>query len=405
VVDATTAHVAVVVLNWNAWPDTIACVESLLRSQRVPDHIVVCDNGSLDGSVEHLAQWMRNAGSCDVYPSAARALAADGPVAPLALVAIDENGGYAAGNNVGLQFALARCDADFVWILNCDVIVAPDALKEMLEVAAADPSIGIVGSKLLRFDQPDTIQALGGGRIIPVLCHDTQLGSGRKSESAGSDPIELDHLVGASLLVRAAAIRDVGPIDESYFLYREETDWCIRMRRNGWRLYCCPQASVWHRQSHSIGFKSPLHDYYAVRNMLHLVAKFYPLAFPTAFGYFACRAFAPKILRLEFERLAAVVAAYRDFLAGVSGRRAQHTDRVLMNNYIAGPVRLRVPASALNAAKTAAGSLILAIVLTLTAAAAATVRGDSFAAPAHRERIQPLAESGMRQASILTAVR
>lgn len=339
---ADAATVTAVVLNWNAWTDTIACVESLLASERAPDFIVVCDNGSLDDSVAQLSHWMHGLGRYDSYASADEALADRRSPAPLALVAIGENGGYAAGNNVGMRFALERTRADFVWILNSDIVVAPSALAQMLDLAVSDPSIGIVGAKLLRFDQPDTIQALGGGHIIPVLCHDTQLGGGQKSDTSGAAPIELDHVIGASLLVRNSAVRDVGPIDESYFLYREETDWCIRMRRNGWRLCCSPQAEVWHRQSHSIGFKSPLHDYYAVRNMLHLVRKFYPLSLPTAFGYYACRSLAPKLARLEFERAGAVLAALGDFIAGVSGRRTQHTDRVLMKNYIDGhAARLR----------------------------------------------------------------
>jgi len=129
-------------------------------------------------------------------------------------------------------------------------------------------------------------------------------------------------------------VRSVGPIDESYFLYREETDWCIRMRRAGWKLYCCTQAAVWHKQSHSIGFKTPLHDYYAVRNMLHLVWKFYPFAMPAAFTYFVARSIAPKALRFETARLLAVLYAIADFLSGVKGRSAHHTEQMLEGSYL-----------------------------------------------------------------------
>ncbi len=333
--ESEAARTVAVVLNWNSWTDTIACVESLLQARRVPSAIVICDNGSIDDSIERLRAWAETHGAYRFFDSPARALSASDEPAALAIVAVGENGGYAAGNNVGMRYALERAGADFVWILNSDVVVAPDALEKMLEVANSAQTIGIVGSKLLRFDEPQTIQALGGGHIVPVLCHDTQLNSGKPSSSSGTEPIELDHLVGASLLVRAEAIRDVGYIDESYFLYREETDWCIRMRRAGWQLYCCTQASVWHRQSHSIGFKSPVHDYYAVRNMLHLVRRFYPLAMPVAFSYFACRSIVPKLARLEFDRLGAVTAAIRDFAFGVSGRAQRHTDRVLMRHYVA----------------------------------------------------------------------
>jgi GT2 family glycosyltransferase len=327
------ARVVAVVLNWNAWSDTIACVESLFQSTRVPDRIVVCDNGSRDGSMMRLFDWARARGEFAYFDSPERALASDDVRESLVLVDVGENLGYAGGNNVGIRYALAGDGADFVWILNNDVVVERNALANMLDVAQSDESAAIVGSKLLRFDQPDTIQALGGGYIIPVLCHDTQLGSGKKSETSGGVPIELDHVVGASLLVRREAIESVGLIDESYFLYREETDWCIRMRQDGWKLFCCTEATVWHKQANSIGFNSPLHDYYAVRNMLMLVRKFYPSSLPTAFSYFACRSIGPKLARLQFVRLMAVLAAYRDFLTGVSGRSALHPDPVIMRDY------------------------------------------------------------------------
>ncbi len=332
------SRVVAVVLNWNAWADTIACVESLLASTHVPHQIVICDNGSRDDSIARLKQWGENRDGFVSFRNPEEALEGVHLAAPLVLIALPENGGYAHGNNIGIRYAIDRSNAEFVWILNNDTVAHGEALEKMLEVAESDRTIGIVGSKLLRFDQPDTIQAMGGGHIIPVLCHDTQLHSGQKEASVGTVPIALDHIVGASLLVRAEAVCAVGLIDESYFLYREETDWCIRMRRAGWKLYCCPKATVWHKQSHSIGFKSPLHDYYAVRNMLRLVWKFYPAAAPTAFGYFALRSMLPKLVRFEIARLVAVIHAFSDFFSGISGRSAHHTDQMLVTSYVAGTV-------------------------------------------------------------------
>ncbi|MBV8117885.1 MAG: glycosyltransferase family 2 protein [Candidatus Eremiobacteraeota bacterium] len=327
------SRVAAVVLNWNAWSDTIACVESLLRSSVVPDRIIICDNGSSDGSVGRLVQWGRTQAGFVSFGSPAEAL--ESLAEPtIALIELPRNGGYAYGNNAGMFYALERANAEYVWILNNDTVVEREALARMLEVADSDSSIGLVGSQLLRYDAPETIQALGGGYIIPVICHDTQLAGGQPAETSLTKPIPLDHILGASLLVRGEAACHVGFIDESYFLYREETDWCIRMRRAGWKLYCCPQARVWHKQSHSIGFKTPLHDYYAVRNMLHLVWKFYPFAMPAAFGYFAIRSIAPKVVRLETARLLAVMYAIADFLAGVKGRSERHTDAMLVGSYL-----------------------------------------------------------------------
>lgn len=389
VTESRTRRVVAIVLNWNAWADTILCVESVLTSDCVPHQVVICDNGSLDGSMERLTEWAQSRGDCSIFDTPAAAVAHGPASESLVLIRVGANLGYAGGNNIGIRYALEQSDADFVWILNSDVIVADDALTAMLVVAQSDATTAMVGSKLLRRHEPDTIQALGGGFIIPLLCHDTQLGAGQKETTAGTEPIKLDHIVGASLLVRAAAIRRVGLIDESYFLYREETDWCIRMRLDGWYLYCCTRASVWHKQSHSIGFKSPLHDYYAVRNMLHLVRKFYPTSLPAAFGYFACRAFLPKLARFEFARLAAVGSAFFDFLRGVTGRSLQHSDRAFVNNYQ--PGRTSVPAHGISkrvpvVPAVAVGAMVLA-------ALAAGVGVAFNHQPPHRSQVAPNALS------------
>ncbi len=288
----------------------------------------------MDGSVEALQKWFSEKGCAFTTFASPEALLEGELRTRIGIVEIGRNLGYAGANNLGMRYALERCNADYVWILNNDVVVGPQALRSMLELAQSDDAIGMVGAKLLRYDAPETIQAMGGGYIIPVMCHDTQLGHGQKSASFGNDPIRLDHLIGACLLVKSNTIRSIGSIDESYFLYREETDWCIRMRRRGWKLYCCATAEVWHKQSRSSGFRSQVHDYYAVRNMLRLVRKFYPTYLPTAFAYFASRALIPKLLRLEFARIAAVLAALRDFVLGVSGRASAHTDEMLFQQYL-----------------------------------------------------------------------
>ncbi len=247
--------VVALVLNWNGFEDTIECLDSIMNSELGPAHIVVLDNGSIDDSTRRLHDWAAlHLHDFTSFASPAAAFASETPSTQLVFVECGRNLGYAGGNNIGIRYATERAGAEFVWILNNDVVVDHRALDRALNLADHDPQIGMVGAKLLRYDEPETIQALGGGYIIPVICHDTQLGAGKHSETSGDVPIRLDHLIGASLLVRVAAILDVGPIDESYFLYREETEWCIRMVRRGWKLYCSPTSLVWHKQARSIGF-------------------------------------------------------------------------------------------------------------------------------------------------------
>jgi GT2 family glycosyltransferase len=341
--------VVAIVLNWNGWIDTVECVESLLRSVRLPDYIVVCDNGSKDDSLERMREWadgllvvetaLGNGARSWAYRPAPKPLPYTDITSPEALLAphdaphqrlifadLRENVGYAAGNNAGMRFATDRLQADYVWLLNNDTVIDRHALERQLELAESDRSIGMVGSKLLMYRKPDTIQALGGGYLLPLIAHDTQIGRGRKVSSVQNVPFDLDHIVGASLFVRAQAIRDAGFIDESYFLYREETDWCIEMRRRGWRLVCCPGATIWHKEASSLGMRSGLHDYYALRNMLYMIRKHHAATLPTAWLYFLLRALAPKLARLQFRRIGYVLRAYYDFARGVRGRCVFHGD-------------------------------------------------------------------------------
>ena len=348
--DEVATNVAAIVLNWNGWRDTVECLESILACTLPPAHIVVCDNGSVDGSMHALKNWASRSGiAFSAFDTPDEAYASEPTPARLIFIENGENGGFAAGNNVAIRYLLNHSPAEFYWLLNNDAVPAPCALDRMLDTIETNPGVGMVGATLVDYHSPHLVQAVGGGYILPVVCHDTQLGRGKRLDHKNARELDLHHLIGASLLVRARAIADVGLMDESYFLYREETDWCIRMRARGWRLCCRTDATVRHKQARSIGFKSAIHDYYAVRNFLHLVRKFYPRALPAAFAYFALRSLLPKIARMQFRRARAVCAALGDFMGGIRGRAREHSDAVLRAQYVihvAAPVRTR-PSSAL----------------------------------------------------------
>src|SRR5437773_2370390 len=180
-------RVFVVVLNWNGWHDTIECLESILRSSGCSYSVVVCDNDSSDDSVARIADWAAgrlvfdSAGTPDslrhlVDPPRAKpidlkilnesdASAAVGTHARVTLIRNEANHGFAGGSNVGLRFAVAHADCDWVWLLNNDTVVAPDAMAELVARVVRNPGIGLCGSTVLYYDTPETVQALGGARL------------------------------------------------------------------------------------------------------------------------------------------------------------------------------------------------------------------------------------------------
>ncbi len=335
--------VAVIVLNWNGWLDTVECLESLLRSDYENFQIIVCDNDSVDGSFQRLLEWAD--GSLTINTTAEDApdfwsyqpvpkpinsvvytLSTDTtepecrPDTKLIFIQTGSNLGYAGGNNVGIRYAQAHSRASYLWILNNDTVVDSQAMRWMVECASRDHRIGNVGATLLQYGKPDTIQALAGGALLPMIGLDTQFGRGEKL-AATSDVLEpLEHVVGASMFVRIEAVRDVGLLDESYFLYREETSWCIKFRKMNWKLSYSPKSIIWHKEGRSTGFKSDLHDYYSVRNMLFLIKEYYPRSLPTTLLYWACIAVLPKLVRMQFHRVSSVGRAFRDFFRGIRGK-------------------------------------------------------------------------------------
>ena len=329
-------RVDVLLLNWQGWRDTIECLESVFRQRYDNYRVIVCDNDSPDDSVDRIRAWAageERATAPEGHPLAglsqppvAKPVAlreydrgeaergGDGTDAPLTIIRTGGNYGFAGGNNVGLRYILARGDTDFVWLLNNDTVVAPDALQRMVARAQADPGVAVTGSKLLYYDEPARVQAVGGGRLTAWQGLATHVGADAPDDERWSEPLELDVVLGASFLVRRRVIEEVGLLDEDYFMYAEEMDWCARMRRQGWKLMYAPGSVVWHKVGRSAGQQSPFQDYHSALGTLLFVRKNFPRLGAVAAAYGLYRMLLPKVVRLQPARAAAVLRAYRDFL-------------------------------------------------------------------------------------------
>lgn len=240
-------RVDVVVLNWNGWQDTIACLDSLQRQDYPHFNVLVVDNGSTDGSVEKVRQAM---------PA-------------LELLQTGANLGFGGGCNAGIKLALAR-GADYVWLINSDATVDPGALSALVRKAEENPALGAVGSVLYEADQHDRIQLWGGGTV--------NLWRGQSHHRRSPGP--LDFISGASVLLRRTALEEVGLFDQAtFFMYWEDTDLAFRLRHAGWQLAVANDSRVWHKQSASLGQRSPLLDEYFTRSGVRFLRRYAPIPF------------------------------------------------------------------------------------------------------------------------------
>ena len=237
-----------VVLNFNKREDTLDCLSSLIRNTYRNNQIIVLDNQSTDGSVE--------------------AIRAEFPA--VEIIVLEENLGYAGNNNVGIKQAL-HMGAEWVFILNEDTILDPDCLSNLTAVGESEDRIGIVGPMVYHYDEPDVIQTAGGK--LSRDWNSVHLAKDEPDQGQYTQPHQVDWISGCGIMVRRAVIEQVGVIDERYFYYWEETEWCLRAGRGGWKIWHIPAAKMWHKGAQRNVIAPPSATYYATRNRLLTLAK------------------------------------------------------------------------------------------------------------------------------------
>ena len=213
--------VSVIVLTWNGLEVTRRCVDSLLGVTRHPDfEVVVVDNGSTDGTLEYLRG-----------------------VEGVRLVENGENLGFVKGNNAGIR----ATSSDIVLVNNDTEFVEADWLSRMQALAYTAEDIGIVGCRLVNADG----RLVHAGTYMPVPSFWGQEYPGDEADVGQySRDREVDGVIAACAYIKREVIDRIGPLDEDYFSYYEDTDYCLKARQAGYRVFCCG-TTVWHLENAS----------------------------------------------------------------------------------------------------------------------------------------------------------
>jgi GT2 family glycosyltransferase len=246
-------RVAVVVLNFNRREDTLACLESVARSDWRSITTVLVDNAS----DEDIGAEVRSR-----FPDAV-------------LVHNERNLGFAGGMNAGLARALGL-GAEYVLLLNNDTVIDPSMIRLLVEASVARADAGIVSPLVLAQGAADRVLS-GGWEFDPRRGHPGRpvlAGAGRTGLAGVREVVASS---GEAMLVSAAVAEAVGPLDEALYLRLEDIDWSLRMRAHGRRNYTVLDAVLWHAVSASSGGDhSPLSAYYHTRNILTVCARHAP---------------------------------------------------------------------------------------------------------------------------------
>lgn len=276
------ASVLTIILNWRTPDMTLRAAEAAMTAmQGIEGEILIVDNGSGDGSFETLTREADERG----WTREGR----------LRVVSSGRNGGFGAGVNFGIQAGLATGAApDFCYLLNSDAFPEPDAIRTLRDFLIATPDAGLAGSHVEGTDGKPHQTAFRFPSIASEFEHAAMTGliSRLLSRSIVAMPIpetaaRVDWTAGASLLIRRQVFEQIGGFDETFFLYFEETDLCLRAARAGWATWYVPASRVAHVGSASTGLSAAARtpdywfdsrEHYFVKNHGHIYATVTTLA-------------------------------------------------------------------------------------------------------------------------------
>lgn len=286
--------VEIIIVNFNGFSDTVECLESLENINYDNYGIIVVDNGSTE---KPTIQQQNYISANSFY------------------IETGSNLGFSGGNNIGIEKA-KELRADYVLLLNNDTIVEPDFLAYMVAAAECHDNVGMIGGRIRYYDQPDTLWYAGGyfDERTGAVGH---FKSDRIDDGGNHRTSEVTFVTGCLALIPMPVIERVGVLNESYFLYAEDTDYCARVISDGFKLYYCEDAVIYHKCSATTGKNSYGRTYYMTRNNLEISRKFlkYPLR-----GYLCYSWRTLKDVLRGRSKIKPVIHGYHDFIKQIKGR-------------------------------------------------------------------------------------
>ncbi|TXC76100.1 glycosyltransferase family 2 protein [Luteibaculum oceani] len=252
----TSPKISLITVNYNGEEDSLEFIASLQKSTLRDWELFVVDNAS-------------HRSPCRI-----------GEIQDdrIQLIALSENKGFAGGNNV----AVPKCSAPYLFFVNNDTILTPDCLEILHDTAEEIENLGALSPKFHYYHQQNLIEFAGCTQINRITARNTALHN-REIDNGVKGLIETHYAHGAGMLIPKKVIETVGTMHEAFFLYYEEMDWCERIRKAGYQIYCQRDALIYHKESASVGKLNPLKTYYLNRNRILFMNRNFP--YPSNFPF------------------------------------------------------------------------------------------------------------------------
>ena len=242
--------ISVITINYNGLKDTCALIETLPLEDTSLEVIVVDNASSNDeaSAIEHL------------YPQ-------------VKVIRSDRNLGFAGGNNLGIKASHGK----YLFFINNDTLVESAVFKPLIDRLESAPKIGMVCPKIRFAWDNNPIQFAGYTPLSRITMRNRSIGFGEEDHGQYDAAHPTPYAHGAAMMVKREAIEKAGLMPECYFLYYEELDWSMMMRRAGYEIWYEPSTTIYHKESQTTGQQSPLRTYYITRNRLLFVQRNVPV--------------------------------------------------------------------------------------------------------------------------------
>ncbi len=241
--------VSIITVNFNHSHVTDDLLDSIIQYNNYSNiEIIVVDNGS---TIDPVPNWKIK------YPE-------------FIFIRSEQNLGFAGGNNLGIKAS----SGDFLFLVNNDTVFTPSLIEQLMSTLLKHPNVGMVSPKILYFDQPEILQYAGYTDMNFYTARNACIGQYE------TDHGQFDHLEGktgfahgAAMMLKRSVIEKAGLMFEGFFLYYEELDWCESIKRAGFEIWVNMKASIYHKESVSVGRKTALKEYFMNRNRILFIRR------------------------------------------------------------------------------------------------------------------------------------
>lgn len=232
---------SIITINYNGINDTCKLIASIPQED-ISTEVIVVDNASANDEASEIGR---------IFPH-------------VTIVKSKENLGFAGGNNLGYRHSHGK----YILFINNDTEFESSKIRPLIVRIDSDPKIGIVCPKIIFYKYPRLIQYAGYTPLSKITLRNKAIGFGEQDKGFYDKAHKTFYAHGAAMLVKREAIEKVGLMPECYFLYYEELDWSLMMRRKGYEIWYEPLTTIYHKESQTTGQKSALKTYYMSRNRL-----------------------------------------------------------------------------------------------------------------------------------------